>query len=378
MKIKHISLAFTALVLFFLHTTVCTQDQKITVNLDTEITFGQSAFLSGHFQLYGTIIKTAILACFESINNNGGIHGKKLRLISLDDQGDPEKTKKNVEYLRSLGVTMFIGNMGTRSSLALLPLLEQKKIALFFPWGGDEKLRSPHLSNIVNGLGLLQPQLKALVDHIAGTLKLSQIAIFHADDSFSTDGAHELTGLLKNYNLTPVAQSSYNRFTLDIETPAKKLLEFDPRVVICLTSSMPTVKLINNFFHLGHFGTQFYGIDSTLFVPEILKNRGVPFTYASAVPNPITCKLLIAEQYRNDMKNFFPDQELNAMSFAYYISAKIVTEAIKQVAQTEITQENILTNIERMQNFDLAGFTVTFNRNNRHAFGGDSTLITNN
>jgi len=385
MKIKRICFSLVTLLslsTLFLHATILPKDQKksaqkITVNHETEIVFGQSAFLSGHFALYGNIIKNAILACFQGVNNSGGINGKKLRLISLDDQGDPEKTKKNVAYLRSLGVTMFLGNMGTRSLLALLPLLEQKKIALLFPWGGDEQLRNPKLSNIINGLGLLQPQLKALVEHIAGTLKLSQVAIFHADDDFSTDGAHELTTLLKNYDITPVAQSSYNRFTLDIETPAKKLLTPDPRIVICLASSMPTVKLINNFFHCGHFGTQFYGIDSTLFVPEILKNRGVPFTYTSSVPDPLTSTLAIAEQYRKDLQKFFPDEEYNAMSFAYYISAKIVIESIK-LSGTNITQENLLNNIERMQNFDLAGFPITFNKNNRHAFGSEITLISNN
>jgi len=378
MNINKYFLAF----LLFLHAPLFSQDlknisgKKISIDHNKEIVFGQSASLSGHFELYGNIIQHGILACFNRVNSNGGIGGKKLRLISLDDHENPELAKKNVNYLRSLGVTMFIGNMGTRSLLSILPLIEQKKIALFFPWGGDEKLRNPQLSHIINGLGLLRPQLELLVKHIAESLKLSQVAIFHADDAFSTNGAQELTTLFKNYNIVPDAESAYNRLTFDIDTPAQKLLNSDPRVVICLASSMPTVKLINNFFRHGHFGTLFYGIDSTLFVSDILKNHGVPFSYTSSVPNPATSTMPIAQQYRQDLKEFFPDEDCNVMSFAYYISANIIVEALKR-SNSHITKENILKNIEMMTNTNLGGFPVRFNQNNRHAFGSNITLITN-
>jgi len=350
------------------------QTPKITIDPNTEIVFGQSASLSGHFQLYGNIIKHAILACFESVNSQGGINGKKLRLISLDDQGNVEQTKKNVTYLRSLGIDMFIGNMGTRSQLALLPLIEQKKIAVFFPWGGDEKLRNPKLSHIINGLGLLKPQLEALVTYIAETLQFSSIAIFNADDDFSSQGAETVTTLLNKYDITPLAQNSYNRFTFDIELAAKKLIAADPRVVVCLSTSMAAVKLINEFFQQGHFGTTFIGIDSTLFVSDILKKRGVPFTYTSPVPDPATSTLPIAEQYRHSIKKYFPAEDFNVISFGYYLSARIIVEALKS-ADDNLNKENIIKNIEQMKNFNLDGFVLTFDAKNRHAFGQEAVII---
>jgi ABC-type branched-subunit amino acid transport system substrate-binding protein len=66
---------------------------------DNEIVFGQSAALSGHLGIYGDFIKNAINASFNRINETGGINGKKLKLISLDDAGDPVQTKHNIKHM---------------------------------------------------------------------------------------------------------------------------------------------------------------------------------------------------------------------------------------------------------------------------------------
>jgi len=151
------------------------QTTPIIVDHAQEIVFGQSGSFSGHFKYYGISIRDAILAYFEHVNQNGGIQGKKLRLISLDDAGDSEKTKENIELLyHKHGVTMFFGVMGTRGIISLLPLIKEKKIAMYFPWGGDETLRDPSLTNIINGLGLLEPQVQILAQYVSNTLHLKK------------------------------------------------------------------------------------------------------------------------------------------------------------------------------------------------------------
>ena len=341
---------------------------------DKEILFGQSAMLSGSFELYGTMIKNAINACFKRVNHDGGIGGKTLRLISLDDQGDPEKAAQNVNILKSNGVSMFLGNMGTRSILKVLPRIQSKEIAMFFPWGGDDRLRDPKLSHIINGPGLLQPQLVALVEHIVNNIKHKKIAIFHADDDFSTQAANDLIKELANNTIRPTMVTVYNRFTLDIIKHADKIIETDPKIVICISTNTPTTRLIDRFFTQGHYATLFFGIDSTLFVGDILKDKGANFSYTSAVPDPRTSTTHVATEYRRDLKSYAPQETPNILSFAYYLSALILVEAMKKNPGT-ISKEQIIENIENMKNYDLGGFTVHFNAKNRHAFGEQISLI---
>jgi len=351
------------------------ETDTISVNLNKEIVFGQSAFLSqGSLQLYGELIRNAINARFNRINKQGGIQKKILRLISMDDRGEPEKTAQNIETMRKNSIDMFLGNMGTRNISKVLPPIEKKEIAMLFPWGGSDELRKPNLTYLVNGLGLIKPQINALVSHSLETLRLTKIAIFHDDSSFGIENKNMLVEELAKHKISPVAIASYNRFTMDIESPSRKLINADPKIVICSATSMPTVKLINNFFEHGHYGTTFIGIDSTMFVGTILKRRGVSFHYASPMPNPKTSDKPIVQEFRQDMKEYFPNDPLNILSLSYYIHAAIVSEALQKI-DGPITKEKLLEQIQAMKNYDLGGFTVNFDPSTRHAYDHNISIL---
>lgn len=352
---------------------ICSCSDQASKN---EIVFGQSAFHSGHLGLYGNVIKNAINAYFNRVNENGGIKGKKLRLKSIDDLGDPQITKKNItQMLNEDQIDMFLGCMGTRSIKSVLPLIKEKKIAMFFPWGGDEELRNPELGNIINGLGDLDPQIEAIADYAINKINLKKIAIFHADDEFSTQAATKLNNVLaQKYGVPPVGIASYNRLTFDITKAAEKLIQADPKIVMCISTSMPTVKLISNFFENGHYATEFIGVDSTLFVGSILKDKGAHFYYSSSVPDPINSTIKIAQDYREDMQKYYPNDSFNILSFAYYISTAILVQSIQRI-NGPITKESILDKIEKMQNTDIDGFSITFDKSTRHAFGKDIKII---
>ena len=351
------------------------KEKEITIDYKKEIVFGQSIYKSGSFKLYGKIIEKAILACFNRINKQGGIKGKTLRLISMDDKGIPDLAEKNVKLMQEkYKIDMFLGNMGTRSILKILPLIQDGKIAMFFPWAGDDKLQNPQLTHIINGPGLIKPQIDAIVDYINDHLKFKKIAIFHADDNFSINNASNTIKSMQRLYLEPIKTVSFNRFTLDIQSAADKLLEKEPKVVICLSTSNPTAKLISRFFEKGSFGTYFFGIDSTLFVGDILREKGAIFYYSAAVPDPKEAKVPIVKQYQEDLEASFPKESFNILSLTYYIAARIITQVIKEIPD-QITKEKIIQQIENMQNFDLAGFEITFDPKIRHAFGKNISII---
>lgn len=347
-----------------------------TINHDKEFVFGFSGNLSGHFKIYGTQIIQGITACFEKINKTGGIQGKKLRLVSINDYGDPQTSKKNMSLLlNKYHVDLFIGNMGTRSIKQALPLIKEGKIALFFPWGGDKEFRDPALGGIINGPGYLEPQIDKLVEFATTTLSLSKVGIFHADDHFSHQAARYLESQLTTKNTPPIKTVAYNRFTLDIAPKGNTLLEYDPNAILSVATSMPTTKLINHFFRKGHYGTVFLGIDSTLFVKDILINRISNYYFSSAVPDARKCDYQIAKDFRQDSMAIAPEEQFTELAFTYYIGASIIAEAMRHI-EGPISKKLIIGEIEKMTNLDLKGFTVTFDKKTRHAFGNNVFIVT--
>jgi ABC-type branched-subunit amino acid transport system substrate-binding protein len=340
----------------------------------SEIKFGMSGSFVGHFQYYGNAIKNAIMARFERINAQGGIQGKKLSLVAMNDSGEPKQTLDNVQAMMSQGITMFIGVMGTRGVLSLLPLIKDKKIALFFPWAGDQQLQNKELTNIINGPGLVHSQIVGLVDHITHILHLKKIAIFYAEDDFSSAIKDDLVQELKKLNLQPIATAGYNRFTMDIARPTKKLIKEDPRVVISIGTHIPTEKMINQFFENGLFGTQFFGIDSTFLVKDILSSKGVKFSHTSLVPDPTTSQIELATQYRQDMATYFPQEDLSALSFEYYAATALLTTVMQNLREP-LTQDAIIKQLETLKNTSILGFPVDFDPATRSVFSRKIWII---
>ena len=75
------------------------QDNKVTGVTSAEILIGSTSALSGHASFLGTQYTHGALAWFQDVNAKGGIHGRKIRLLSLDDQYDPPQTVANTEEL---------------------------------------------------------------------------------------------------------------------------------------------------------------------------------------------------------------------------------------------------------------------------------------
>jgi len=109
---------------------------------DTEILVGQTVPYSGPASAYGTCGRTND-AYFRMINDQGGVNGRKLRLISLDDGYNPAKA---IEHTRRLveqdGVLLVFGTVGA-PALSILPYLHAKKVPFLFPTSAHAKFHMP-------------------------------------------------------------------------------------------------------------------------------------------------------------------------------------------------------------------------------------------
>ncbi|MDE0152124.1 MAG: ABC transporter substrate-binding protein [Bdellovibrionales bacterium] len=109
------------------------------------ILFGQSAILSD----IGLNMRKGILAAFNEVNQEGGIYGRQLKLISLDDSYEPEKTVENTRQLINK-VFALIGGVGTPTSRAVLPMISETSIPYIGPFTGAEFLRDKKQKNVIN------------------------------------------------------------------------------------------------------------------------------------------------------------------------------------------------------------------------------------
>ena len=97
------------------------------------ITLGLSVQLTGTRGDLGVDLRDGVLLAVKEINDSGGIDGRKIELIIMDDQGDPEKARQVDNELIDRGVAAIIGHVTSSQTAAVLDLINERKIVLFSP-----------------------------------------------------------------------------------------------------------------------------------------------------------------------------------------------------------------------------------------------------
>ena len=155
---------------------------------ETEIKIGQTMPYSGPLSGYGVIGKTDA-AYFAMINDLGGVNGRKIRLISLDDEYNPAKT---VEQTRRLveheGVAFIFNSLGTWTNGAIRPYLNINEVPQLFVGSGAEMFSDQERFPWTMGW---QPsyQTEAAIfgRHMLATKPNAKIGVLYQDDGFGRD-----------------------------------------------------------------------------------------------------------------------------------------------------------------------------------------------
>ena len=177
----------------------------------TELVLGQSAALSGPSGMLGSEYREGALAYFAEVNRQGGVHGKRLKLLSLDDRYDPPLTLRNTKQLVERDkVFALFGYVGTPTVKAVLPMVEKQKIPLIAPLTGAQLLRQPQRPMVFNLRTSYHMEIDRMVDYLVRSGR-HRVAVVYQNDAFGQDGLKGSLKALRRHGLKPVATARVER-----------------------------------------------------------------------------------------------------------------------------------------------------------------------
>jgi branched-chain amino acid transport system substrate-binding protein len=155
---------------------------------DTEIKIGQTMPYSGPASAYG-VIGRAEAAYFKMINEQGGINGRKINFVSLDDGYSPPKTVEQTRRLVEDEKVAFIFNsLGTPPNLAIRQYLNDNKVPQLFVATGAATFSDPaHFPWTMGWQPNYQTEAKIFGKHILKTKPDAKIAVLYQNDGFGKD-----------------------------------------------------------------------------------------------------------------------------------------------------------------------------------------------
>jgi branched-chain amino acid transport system substrate-binding protein len=192
---------------------------------DTEIKIGNTCFYSGPASSYGTIGKCEA-AYFKMINDQGGVNGRKIDFISLDDAYSPPKT---VEMTRKLveqdGVLLMLNPLGTPTNTAIQHYLNQKKVPQLFAATGASKWDDPkHFPWTMGWQPSYLSEGRAYAAYILANKPDGKVGVLYQNDDFGKDYLHGVTQGLAGKSAKIVDAASYETTdpTIDSQVIAMK------------------------------------------------------------------------------------------------------------------------------------------------------------
>lgn len=334
---------------------------------DSSITLGMSSPFSGPNGAYGLEMRQAIQAYFEQVNKSGGVFGRKLDLVALDDGYETERTLANTKTLlgekNAFALLAYYGSSPTTE--AMNKVFGVAKVPLVGTISGAGTLREPISSNpnsryMFNVRASYADETEAIVNQLV-SFNLKNIAVFYQNDGFGNSGLEGATAAMKKHGLAPSAVGTVERNAVDVSKAVEAITKVNPQAVIMVTLYKPTAAFVKAmkkagqhpmFMTLSPVGaeqlTQELGPDA----------RGIGISQVT--PYPWNDIIPIVRDYQ---KLIGKKGGYSYYGIEGYLMARVMVEGLKKAGK-DLTREKLVSGLENISNSDFGGYRVNFNGNN--------------
>lgn len=335
---------------------------------DMSITIGMSAPMSGPNGAYGQDMRQVITGYFDQLNKSGGINGRRLTLVSLDDGYETDRTvantRKLIEESRVFALLQYYGS--TPTTQAMNDVFGPARVPLVGTISGADSIRqspkdNPNNRYMFNVRASYADETAAMVNQLI-SLRVNNIAVFYQNDGFGKSGLDGVAAALKRHNLAPSAVGAVERNSLDVTAAAKAIAKATPQAVIMVTLYKPTAAFVREMRKLGQ-NPQFLTL-SPVGAEQLAKElgddaRGIGIS--QVMPYPFIDTAPVVRDYQRLM------QGMKSTAYTYYgieayVTARVMVEAIRKAGR-EITRDKLVEALEGMKNADVGGYRVNFSPN---------------
>lgn len=340
------------------------------------ILLGQSCALTGPAKNLGLEMRAGLLAAFAKVNDSGGIRGREIVLKSKNDGYEPDKAISNtLDFINIDKAFLLIGEVGTPTSKAVIPIIEKHKIPFFAPFTGAELLRTPFRKYVINVRASYFQEMEKLASHLIDRKGLKKIACFYQNDSYGFSGLQGIEIALKKRGMQLVSTGSYERNTVAVMGGLREIYKARPEAVILVgayAACAEFIKLsktkIDDSLIFGNIS--FVGTES---LKESLGAYGSNVIISQVVPLPYDLELPLVKEYTKAMRKYQHDAPLSFTSLEGYIAGKLFTEIALRVTG-ELTREKFIHTMEQVGTFDLGGIILNFSPTDHQ--GSDTIILT--
>jgi ABC-type branched-subunit amino acid transport system substrate-binding protein len=327
-----------------------------------QILLGQSCALTGPAQDLGRGMRAGLMAAFQQANKHGGVNGRTIKLITLDDGYEPDRAIVNTRKLINTDrVFLLIGEVGTPTSKAALPIAQKAGVPFFGPFTGAEFLRTPFKPLVINIRASYNQEMERLARYLVDEQGLSRIACFYQNDSYGRAGLRGIEEALARRDLKLAGTGTYERNTLAVKSGLLSIRRCNPQAVVMVGAYEPCAEFIKLAKKIGMGGAKFCNISfvGSKSLAEHLGPEGDGVVISQVVAYPFDESIPLVQDYTHAMETFQPEAERGFISLEGYMAGRTFIKAAA-AAGPRLTRQGIIQALEDMGAVDLDGLVLRF------------------
>ena len=256
----------------------------------TEITLGSIQDLSGPLAGFGKQIRLGMLLRVDELNEQGGINGRKLKLIVEDSKYDPKNAVLAAQKLVNQDkIFAMVGHLGTAQNMAAMPVQFEKNVINFFPVTAAREMYEPFHKLKYSFAATYFDQMKGALPKLVKEKAAKKVCTIYQDDEFGLEVVRGAEEGLKSIGMEMAEKTSFKRGATDFSSQVQKLSSSQCDFVVLGTIIRETIGTIGTARRMG-FNPTFMG--SSAAYTDLIHKLGGPAMnglYATmTVVNPYT------------------------------------------------------------------------------------------
>jgi branched-chain amino acid transport system substrate-binding protein len=327
---------------------------------DTEIRIGQTLPYSGPASAYGQLGRVEA-AYFRAINDAGGINGRKITVVSLDDGFSPPKAVEQIRRLVEQERVAFIFNtLGTPINIVIRTYLNQHKIPHLFIAAGSARFADPeHFPWTIGWQPTLRSEANFYAQHILQRTPNGRIAVLYQNDDFGKELLAGLKEGLGEKATMVISEASYESTDPTVDSQIVTLQGSDADILCMFVYAKQGAQAIRKVYDIGwrpdkyiHLGAASVG---ATFVPAgVEKAVGVKTAgFIKDATDPKWADDADVMAWRAWMGTHMPDADLNdSINVAGYSYAQTLEQVLRQCGN-DLSRENIMRQATNLHDFRL-------------------------
>ena len=340
---------------------------------DTTVKIGWIGDLTGPVAINATPVLDGIKMYAKSVNDKGGINGRKLNILSETDNYAPSQTVAAAKKLiASDKIFCMVGNIGAHTTASIIPLLQKSKTPLLFPGSASTSLYTPPKKYVFSIMSTYETESRIHADYIVNTIEKPRVFVIYMDTSLGKEPLGGIKDQLKKYGVDIIGAAAHKPTAVDFSSQALQCREAKANAVVIYSIGRPTASFLLECKKIN-YKPQFILFSSEC-VDALLKLAGdaVEGAVGTHVVSLLNSKDPEVDEYKSVLKKYYPAKKPRVIELIGYTMMRAAGDAIKKCGRN-LTRDKLINVLESFKNYDSGAFgPVTFNRNRR--IGADNVV----